>query len=501
MRLILIIFLFNFFSYKIFCDNYETILREGMELAYNFEFKSAEEKYFQLLKIDNKNPQGYLALSNIYVWQYLTDNDNSTLEKFEYYSGLTQSKSKEILAKDESNFIARYCYTTIQGYKTLVFLMSKKYTAGIWAAKECIYNSKDIKKTEPKFYDIYLWSGLFKFIFSQIPTSIQYLLKIAGIEANFAEGLTELQLAADKGYYNKVEAKYFLSQIYSVYLEDENKTSSILNDLTKDYPKNYLFSYSLASQLIKERKLLIAKNILEDLLSKTKNTYKKLNLLTAFLLGDVNFFSGNYNKAVSYYDNFLQSAGENEFKNTAYFRLGMSYAFLNDIDKMNDNFKKGAETDAMNEEGEYYKAKCNLYVNRKITNNELQILKIENEIKSADFSSARQSLTEFMNKYSDKESYIKANYYFGLINFYEKKFSDAKNYFLISASESIKSENWMKPFSQYFISRVLLFEKNYESSINLLRETLKLNNFYFERSLKYKLEYLLQLSKDKNNEI
>lgn len=492
-------FLFSFTFHPLFSQNYEQVLKEGILHAYNFEFNEAEKKFRFLTESDVDNPKGYLALANIYVWQYLTDNNSSAFNKFEFYSEKTQTKTKEILEKDKNNFEAKYCYTTIQGYKTLIFLISKKYSSGIWSAKECLFNAKELKKNNTDFFDIYLWSGLFKFAFAQIPTSLQYLLKVAGIDANFFEGMEELKIASVKSTYNKIEATYFLSQIYSIYLDSDENTLRILTELNNKFPQNVLFSYSLASQLIKDRKLKESEILLKDILSKTTNDYKKINVLSSFLLGDIYFFQGDYSKAKSFYLKYIQNHYENEYKNTAYFRIAISCINLNESNEADNYFLKGSEQESFNEEGEYYKNKCSLFSERKITQNELKILVIENSLKNSDFKNSHKIISDYSQKYGDSESIQKINYFKGLLNFLEGDINKAMVCFSNSSKENFENENWILPFAKYYLAKIYIRINEKEKALDLLNETLKNKDFYFENSLKLKIQFLLNFNlKDKN---
>ena len=82
--------------------------------------------------------------------------------------------------------------------------------------------------------------GLFNFAISQAPQTWSWAINLAGMTGDKQIGLTNLEVASKKGKLAKVDAQFYLSQIYSEFLLKYQPAKRILNDLTFRYPKNLL---------------------------------------------------------------------------------------------------------------------------------------------------------------------------------------------------------------------------------------------------------------------
>ena len=69
---------------------------------------------------------------------------------------------------------------------------------------------------------------------------MEWAANLVGISADKELGLTYVNQTVKKGKLSKIDAQYYLSQLYSRVIVDHPAAKELLNNLVKRYPKNLL---------------------------------------------------------------------------------------------------------------------------------------------------------------------------------------------------------------------------------------------------------------------
>jgi tetratricopeptide (TPR) repeat protein len=213
--------LFFLFCNFIFPNNQiKNLVKTGLTNAYNFQIEKAFDIFDDIIKKYPKEPEGYHYKSTIYLWFYLSNNETQNFNNFMSLSDqaieLANQKIKDEKDIEDSKFILGLNY----GFRGMTFGKAERYLEMIWAFKESYANLEDIIKLNPNNYDAYLGLGLFKFTLDQIPAAFQWALDVIGFEGDISTGLNYLKTAAEKGDLVKIEAQFYLSQIYKDFYFD-----------------------------------------------------------------------------------------------------------------------------------------------------------------------------------------------------------------------------------------------------------------------------------------
>ncbi|MFA4923880.1 MAG: tetratricopeptide repeat protein, partial [Ignavibacteriaceae bacterium] len=251
-------------------------LNEGIQSVYNFEFDKAESIFSSLLK---RNPNDLFAnhfSATLSFWKYLGSNKKKYFEEFLHQSDATIAKTEQNLSGNPKNKETLYILGAAYGYRAIAYGKAEKFLDMIWASKKSNSYLEDVLEIDPNYYDAYLGIGLIKFALSQVPSGFKWALSMIGFDGDSEKGLSYLKISAEKGNYSRIEAEYYLSQLYAEFYFDYDKAKTHLVKLTQHFPGNLLFKYSLGVIEVKGRNLNSAENILLPLVKEKNSEFEQL---------------------------------------------------------------------------------------------------------------------------------------------------------------------------------------------------------------------------------
>jgi len=480
--LLILLFITNAISQN--SNDYENNLKQSLDFVFNFNFKEAENHLSTLAKLKTDDARPLLYLSNIYVWKYIGDKQKSDFNKFENLSKQTIERAEASLKINKENRWAYFSLSSIYGYRALMFFLNRQYFDGLWAARKSINWTNELIKLDPEFYDGYLWRGLFYFSLHQVPSSFKSFLSVFGLKGDIKQGIKDIQLVASHGNFAKIEAMYFLSQFYSASLNDNQKAFSLLRELSSQYPNNVLFIYSTSIELIKLHRIEEAKNYLQKIVSFDSFEISAVKELSYFLLGDCNFYQSNFSDAISAYNLFTEKYNQNQYKPTAYFRMAISYYFLNEIGKAKSNFEKVISIRSKVSEDKFHQRYAKKILNSNFDVVTLKIFYAWNFLRSGQFNKAINLFDEILNSKIDEDKRLVATYLKGLSYFKLDDYSTAKRFLRDAIRMNSKEELWAKAFAYLYFARIEFVNKNFTSAENYILSILKLDEYDFESSIK-----------------
>jgi predicted Zn-dependent protease len=473
-----------------------SLVKKGLENCYNFQWTSAENIFLNLQKKYPDNPAGYHYQSEIYLWYYLGTKNNEDLKSFTHYSDLAIQKCENELDKNSDNSEILYLLGMNYTFRAIAFTKAESYLDAAWAAKKSESNLSECLELNDKKYDAYLGLGLYNFAVAQIPKAFSWVLSIAGFSGDEETGFRYLKLASEKGDIARVEAKYFYSQLLSEVITDYKTADFYLKDLSKKYPANLLFNYSLASNLIKQKRLTDAKNILQKILSSNDKKFIQLISFSNFLMGDVYFKQNDFPKAINYYNNFLSATPDKDYTGIANYRAAICLEF---IDKHNDalqKFNKSGQGNMDIDDDIYAKRRGKILSGRKIFDEELTLIKLSNLIEQGNFKTAVDSIKSFLQNVNNENLKSESYFYLADAEFQLGNYNEAVS----SANQSLKlncgDEKWIHPFAAYTAARSL----NKLGKLDEAKKFIEKAEDFSDYDYKNKLENLLKvLHRETNN--
>ncbi|QQS38095.1 MAG: DUF3808 domain-containing protein [Ignavibacteriales bacterium] len=428
-------------------------VKRGLELAYQFNWDDAEKVFKGLISKYPERPEPYHYYSGIFLWYFLSSNDETDLDSFTDYSDLAIEKGKELLDENPEDINLIYILGANYNYRAIAFARAENYLDAIWASKKSESYLREVLSKDPENADAYLGLGLYSFSVSQVPSAFSWALDLAGIKGSIEEGLDNIRKAAEHGEFSKVEAQYYLSQILSGVVFDFEEASVNLTKLSKRYPENLVFNYSLAVIDIKNRKLDAAEKILIPIVKSNENKFRKVIAFSNFLLGDVSYKKNQFDKAISYYENFLKLTPDKDYTAIASFRLGVCYEFSNEREKAVENFSNCGNGNMDLEDDVYAKRKGSVYQKRTIAESESSLIRFANMIDNNKHKAALDSLSQLLKSVKTEKLKSEIYFYMSEAAYLAGKYSESALYAESSISSNHSEERWLNPFSHYNAAR------------------------------------------------
>lgn len=452
-RMILtILFVFMLSVLSTYAGNVEESIKVAMEYAYNFELEEAVKRLDKIIIANPEDPRGYHFKSSVYLWKYFGNGERIEYDNFFKFSDLALDKAEKILDEKE-DIDALYIIGANQGFRAIMYMRNDETMKAIWASKESQSALKRVVEIDKERYDVYFGLGLFNFALSYVPGVFKWALEIAGLSGGKNDGIKYLRLSSLRGKFTKVEASFFLSQIYLGAMAKYDSAAALLLPLAKKYDNNSLFLYTYAVALMKQRKINDAELYLNKILKINDSNFKQIIDLTYFLKGEVAFKENNFKSATENYLNFIESARLSDYKGIAYYRAAICFLALDN----EEDFKKCmALADKGNNDlsdDAYAKRKSDYYKKRKFTDEELKIVVASNNIEAGKYLEACEQLNELI-KNVDSES-LKAEIYLYLadatfeLNRFDESFEFANKAISLKNGE----EKWIKPFAYFYRAR------------------------------------------------
>ena len=465
-------------------------LNEGIQSVYNFEFDKAELIFTSLLK---KNPKDLFAnhfSATLSFWKYFGSNKKIYFEEFLRRSDLTIAKAEQSLSLNPKNKETLFILGAAYGYRAIAYGKAENILDMIWASKKSNGFLEDVLEIDSNYYDAYLGIGLIKFALSQVPSGFKWALSMIGFDGDSEKGLSYLKISAEKGNYSKVEAEYYLSQLYAEFYFDYEKAKIHLAKLNQHFPDNLLFKYSFAVIEVKGRNLNAAENILLPLSKEKNSEFEQLLALSKFLLADVYFYKNNFEKAKDYYTRFLSETKEKNYSGIANYRLAICNEFENESEPSTHYYKSSQNGNELLDDDYYAKNQSEIYLKRNITEVEKSLIFSTNLIEQKKYDTAIDSLTILLRGDQSQNSHAQSFLLLSEAYYYQNNFDSSLVFAQKAIGEKSRNETWIKPFAYYFASASSLKKNDKEKAKYYFEKADDFFGFFYENKLKSMLKNL-----------
>ena len=476
--------------------NIKSKISSGLEALYNFNFKSSDKAFDNIINNYPDNPAGYYYKSIKHLWFYLDGKNEIDLM---YYISLTDTaieKADGILKKDSSDVFSLYILGSAYANRTFAFTRDESYFDAVIAARKFHLSFNELLSKDSLYYDAYMGKGLFNFAISQAPQTWSWAINLAGMTGDKQIGLTNLEVAAKKGKLSKVDAQFYLSQIYSEFLLKYQPAKRILNDLTFRYPKNLLFKFALANLQIKTFDLSSASRNYKTVFTSRDTNFVQLKNYAGLALGDILYSQGDYDTARSYFIKFLEQSTDPHFKGITALKIGLSHLFEGDSLSALMYFDKTDEGNEDLDDDDYARKKGELYLNKLPNDDELKLILIKNKIESGKFNAAIDSLEKFVEQTPSDTLRAEAILYLSDAYFHLGKYKKSLEY-AVAVFIFDDYELWVKPFACYYAARASKELKNLTDAEFFIGYANNFKNYFYENKLKDKLSFLSFLLQEK----
>ncbi|MCU7494225.1 MAG: DUF3808 domain-containing protein [Ignavibacteria bacterium] len=483
LKKLVVLFLFVFTAKISAQSEIVASIYRGLWYSYNFQVQEAEAEFQKIINKYPDDPRGYHYKSEIYLWAFISNKDQSDFSRFMRLSDIAIDKAQKLLDKQDNNENSLYVLGASYGFRAMAFSKNDKSIDAVWAAKSSNKYLNKVQEHYPYNNDIYLCKGLFSYAISFVPGVFKWALKIAGFSGSKEEGVYYLKKAFKYGKYSKPEAAFFLSQIYSESYGDYETSANYLRQLIKQYPRNSLFQYSLAVVLVKYRKPVEAEKVLKDVIRNNNMRFQQIISYSNFLLGDIFFHRNDFQHAVGYYQKFLSSTRDFDYSGIAYLRTALSYEMTKNRREAQRNYILARNGNLDIPDDIYAKRKGEIYYDHPLSGNEIILLKASNLIEDAKFNEAYYDLKNVLPRLENDKLKGEAYQYLSDVAYELGKTGEAVDFAGKALYMDTKEEKWIKPFACYYGARAYLKNGNKQMASKYLDKAESYGDFDYKAKL------------------
>jgi tetratricopeptide (TPR) repeat protein len=472
----------------------------GLDKIYNFKWRDGLKTFNTLIENDPLDPRGYHYKSIVYLWFYLGNFNEAYLDTFNTFSDkaldLATDKSNEKPSAELNYLIGSIYYD-----KSIAEARSGSYLQALWTSNQMKQYLDDAIKENPDLFDAYLGLGLYNFALSQIPSSLSWAAKLVGINADKDAGLELVKKTVQRGKFSKIDAEYYLSQIYSRVIVNDPAAREILNSLLRRYPKNLLFGFSLGWVDYEMNDLDAAEKQLKRVITAKDTLFPFVVSNSEYLLGNIFFARNLCDSAITYYNAFLEDAVNNDYKGITNLKIGMCYELHGNRKEAISYYEKASSGNSDIDEDLYAERKSEEYLDNKLSLNQIRLIKYSNLIKQSKLKSAKDSLQIFIQQPKlESVNLAQAYLYLSEISFFQKKYKESLAFAVQCVKTDIKSDFWIHAFAHFYAAWDSYYLKNYLDAKLFLLQIDDIGEFDFRNSLLNKIYTLKRLlPKDKED--
>ena len=124
-------------------------------------------------------------------------------------------------------------------------LIEKKYLSSVGYMKNGRQAAEKLLALDPTCHDAYIAIGIEPYILSSKPMPVRWILRMTGSNTDHDDGIRKVRLAAEDGRYLRPFARLLLA-VAALRDKDVNTATEILEDLSKQFPMNKLYTEELA---------------------------------------------------------------------------------------------------------------------------------------------------------------------------------------------------------------------------------------------------------------
>jgi tetratricopeptide (TPR) repeat protein len=270
-------------------EEFNRLRQEGNEAVYNMDYKFAQERFQQMVKLTPDHPAGYIYLANNMWLEWLNasrrlstslyaggsfynqdaEEDQFDVKRDKEFQDLIRKAievAKTRLQANPQDVEALYYQGAAQGLRAVYTVTVKRsFRKAIGDANGSVKIQKQVVKLDPSYTDAYLSIGTYEYTVDNLPFFWRTLARVVGIRGSKKKGIEYLESVTQKGKYTADDARVILIGIYSREKQPE-KSLELISYLSKKYPRNYLFGIERATMLYQRNRPAEGAQTFADLL-------------------------------------------------------------------------------------------------------------------------------------------------------------------------------------------------------------------------------------------
>lgn len=231
----------------------QQLILNALDDIYSYDFAGASQRIRQIQQTYPQHPVGPTLKAIQLYWQYLPIRENRPA-KAAYVQNLNQGLelAKRRLERDEDDPEGVFFALTTHGYLAAKHNFDNELLKAVGEAKKAYdYMKQGFTLTE-KNAEFYFTTGLYNYYVERYPMDHPAVKPFMFFfqDGNMALGLRQMETAARRAVFTRVETAFYLAQIYLEHENQPQRAVAFLKPLADKYPDNPIFSLRTAEALI-----------------------------------------------------------------------------------------------------------------------------------------------------------------------------------------------------------------------------------------------------------
>ncbi|MBI5743290.1 MAG: hypothetical protein HY952_01950 [Elusimicrobia bacterium] len=217
----------------------------GIARMYRLEFDQAEKEFREITRMSPESPAGYFALAALSWWRYSQNFDmqgsfKAVEDEFITNSDKVIELSKKMAEEKRDLDQAYFFMGSAYGLQGRWFAVQRSWWKAYTRGKKGRKFLKKCVEVNPAVYDAFLGLGIFDYYAATLPGALGLGAKLF-VGGDRARGMEYVKLAKEKWRFFKVEARFFLVEIYSMHEKDFKAAYAETQALRALDPTNMVF--------------------------------------------------------------------------------------------------------------------------------------------------------------------------------------------------------------------------------------------------------------------
>lgn len=250
---------------------FDALRRSGLEALYNLDYEKAQKDFKDIIRLYPNHPAGPQLMaariwiktlyesrrlqSSLYSSEsfYSSGDDKVDPKVVAEFRSLTRDAkriSETRLKQNPKDVEALYWLGSTEGLKaSFEEAVERRHFAALKDGNDSVDHHRDVLKLDPNFVDVGLTIGLYEYVVGSLPLPIKVVAGITGFRGSKKKGLALVERVSKEGVWARDDAKTLLIILYT----REKRYLDVLanaRELTRKYPRNYLFRLEAASALV-----------------------------------------------------------------------------------------------------------------------------------------------------------------------------------------------------------------------------------------------------------
>ncbi|MCE6990720.1 lipopolysaccharide assembly protein LapB [Dyadobacter sp. CY323] len=299
---------------------------EAINMLYNYKFAEADAEFRWLKYRYPKHPMPHFLMGLAEWWKIVPNTENESHDKaFLAQMDSTINLAEELYDKEKNKVEPAFFLAAAYAFKGRLYAERESWTKAAFAGKKSLKYFEQCKGNGDLTPELLFGDGLYNYYAEWVPKEYPILKPILALfpKGNKKLGEQQLEKVGNNAFYTRVEARYFLLQIYS--MENEHsKAYEMAKYMWQTFPNNPYFERYFCRTAFVTGKMAEAETAAQNIIDKITQGMPGYEGVSgrnaAYVLAYYNMnYHRNYEAASGFYKKAIEYSTQTNSTNAGYY--------------------------------------------------------------------------------------------------------------------------------------------------------------------------------------